>query len=159
LLKRSRLDDSFDDGPDGAPGDTILVFNHDADAGELVARLVEFAGHRALRFTNPAALVGQLGEGGVRAVVIDALGTGVSAAFEVLDTIRNGQPVMRDTPVMILAATDTNRLYAYQSGVDAYLVRPFHGDDLIEVVASVLARSSEERERYRRDQLTAGGVT
>jgi DNA-binding response OmpR family regulator len=158
LLKRSPVDNGIDDEPDGAPGGTILVLNHEADAGELVARLVEFAGHPALRFTDQASLIGQLAEGGVRAVIIDALGTGVSAAFDVLEAIRAGHPAVRDTPVMILAASDTNRLYAFQSGVDAYLVRPFHADELIGAVGSMLARSPGERERYRQDQLGAGGA-
>jgi DNA-binding response OmpR family regulator len=154
VLKRSPLDNDFDDGPVG----TILVFNHDADAAELVGRLIEHAGFGALRFGDPAGLVGQLAEGGVTAVVIDALGTGISAAFELLDAIRADQ-AGRETPVIILAATDTNRLYAYQSGVDAFVVRPFHADELIEAVRTTIARSVDERERFRREQLDAGGAT
>ena len=154
MLKRSPLDDDFDDGPVG----TILVFNHDADAAELVGRLVEHAGFGALRFGDPAGLVGQLAEGGVAAVIIDALGTGISAAFELLDAIRNDQ-AGRDTAVIILAATATNRLYAYQSGVDAFVVRPFHADELIDAVRTTVGRSVDERERHRREQLEAGGAT
>ena len=155
MLKRSRLDDDFDEGSGG----TILVLNHDVDAGELVARLVELAGYPALRFNDLGALVDQLAEGGVAAVLVDSLGTGVSSAFEVLDAVRNGPPATAGTPVVILASTDTNRLYAYQSGVDFYLVRPFHGDDLVEAVRTTLGRSAEERQRFRQEQLAEGGVT
>ena len=154
MLKRSPLDDDFDDGPVG----TILVFNHDADAAELVGRLVEHAGFGALRFGDAAGLIGQLAEGGVAAVIIDALGTGISAAFELLDAIRADR-AGSDTAVIILAATDTNRLYAYQSGVDAFVVRPFHADELIEEVRTTIGRSVDERERHRREQLEAGGAT
>jgi DNA-binding response OmpR family regulator len=156
LLKRSRLDDDLDDETGAAPGDTILVLNPDADAGELVARLVELAGFPALRFLDQASLIDQLAEGGVTAIIIDSLGTGISAAFEALEAVRAGPPASRDTAVMILATTDTNRLYAYQSGVDAYLVRPFHADDLIGTVRTTLARSTAEREGHRRDQLLGG---
>jgi DNA-binding response OmpR family regulator len=156
LLKRSPLDDDLIEGPGGAGG-TVLVLNQDHGACELVARLVELAGYPALRFADRGALLEQMAEGGVSAVVVDALGTGVQPAFEVLEAIRNGPPASRETAVMILASTDTNRLFAYQSGVDAYLVRPFHSDDLVAALRDTLSRSFEERERFRREQLSGGG--
>jgi DNA-binding response OmpR family regulator len=159
LLKRSRLDDDLEDETGGGAGDTVLVLNPDADAGELVARLVELAGYPALRFLDQASLIDQLAEGGVTAIVIDSLGTGISSAFEALEAIRAGSPASRDTAVIILATTDTNRLYAYQSGVDAFLVRPFHADDLVGTVRIVLARSPAERESHRQDQLLGGAST
>ena len=158
VIKRSPLDDDLDDATDGGPG-PVLVLNPDADAGELVARLVELAGFAALRFTEREGLLEQLSEGGVTAVVVDSLGTGISPAFELLDAIRSGDARTADTPVVILAATDTNRLYAFQSGVDAYLVRPFHADELMETMRSTINRSPDERERVRQAQLTNGAAT
>src|SRR5690606_23819986 len=63
VIKRSPLDDDPQDASDGGPG-PVLVLNPDADAGELVARLVESAGFAALRFTERESLLEQLSEGG-----------------------------------------------------------------------------------------------
>jgi DNA-binding response OmpR family regulator len=158
LLKRSRIDDT-DDTQAGSPASAVLVLNKDPDACELVARLVEFAGFPTVRFFDPDSVVDQLTEGGVTAVVVDSLGTGSSAAFEVLTAIRAAHASVSDTVVIILAATDTNRLYAYQSGVDGYVVRPFHADDLVELVRATLGRSLEDRVQYRNMQLMGGAAT
>jgi DNA-binding response OmpR family regulator len=160
LLKRSRIDDDIETDDDaGGHGGTVLVLNEDADGCELVARLVELAGFPTVRFYDHSSVADQLTEGGVAAVIIDALGTGIASAFQVLDDIRSAEERIKDTIVIILAATDTNRLYAYQSGVDAYVVRPFHADDLGEVVRATIGRSLEDRVRYRNMQLMGGAAT
>jgi DNA-binding response OmpR family regulator len=158
VLKRSRIDEDIEEPPPPEPR-AVLVLNEDADACELVARLVELAGFPAVRAFDPSAVVDQLREGGVVGVVIDSLGTGISAAFEVLGAIRAAEAKVKDTVVIILAASDTNRLYAYQSAVDGYLVRPFHADDLVEVVRNTLGRSPTDREQYRNVQLMGGAAT
>ena len=56
-------------------------------------------------------------------------------------------------------ATDTNRLFAYQSGADGFAVRPIHGSELIDIVRGVLAREPDERVEYRRAQLMGGATT
>ena len=66
---------------------------------------------------------------------------------------------MRHVAVVILAATDTNRLFAYQSGADGFAVRPIHADELLDTVRSVLARDPDERVEYRRAQLMGGATT
>jgi two-component system response regulator CpxR len=159
VLKRSRIDNDIEDEGPADPARAVLVLNEDADACELVARLVELAGYPAVRAFDPASLVDQLREGGVAGVVIDSLGTGISAAFEVLDAIRAAEAKVKDTTVIILAATDTNRLYAYQSGVDGYIVRPFHADDLVDLVRNTLGRSLADRVQFRNMQLMGGAAT
>jgi DNA-binding response OmpR family regulator len=159
VLKRSPIDDGSEGEPSTDAGGAVLVLNEDTDACELVARLCEHAGFDVVRFFDPASVVDQLAEGGIAGVVIDALGTGISTAFSVLDQIRSAEAKIRDTAVIILASTDTNRLFAYQSGVDGYLVRPFHSDELVEAVRATLARPLSDRVHYRNVQLMGGATT
>jgi DNA-binding response OmpR family regulator len=58
-----------------------------------------------------------------------------------------------------MASTDTNRLFAFQSGADGYLVRPVHADEIVDTVRVVLGRTGEERTEYRRAQLMGGATT
>jgi DNA-binding response OmpR family regulator len=84
---------------------------------------------------------------------------GITTAFEILNDIRSSGPDIRDTPVVILAATATNRLFAYQSGADGFVVRPVHADELLDVIQVVLNRSPDERADFRRTQLLGGANT
>jgi DNA-binding response OmpR family regulator len=160
LLKRSKTDDAIDLESGAGAGGTVLVLNEDRDACELIARLVESVGltsERSYDLTGVGALLDH--EGGYSAVVVDSLGAGIAAAFKVLDDVRNASASVRNTPVIILAATDTNRLFAFQSGVDGYVVRPVHAEEFLDTLRLVLARSLEERIEYRRAQLMGGATT
>jgi DNA-binding response OmpR family regulator len=159
LLKRSKTDDEIDlESGAGARG-TVLVLNEDRDACELIARLVESVGLTAERSFDLTGVAALLEDGQYAGVVVDSLGAGIAAAFKVLDDVRNASAGVRNTPVIILAATDTNRLFAFQSGVDGYVVRPVHGDEFLDTLRLVLARSLEERIEYRRAQLMGGATT
>ena len=64
---------------------------------------------------------------------------------------------MSTARVVLCAASPKNRAFSFQSGADAFLVRPFHLDELTEQIADVLARAHEERARHRRDELARHG--
>ncbi len=157
MLKRSKTDDEIDAAAAGTG--TVLVVNDDRDACELIARLLETAGFAARRLNDLDASADALADGPYQAVIIDSLSCGVTAAFKLLDEIRGGGPDIRHVAVVILAATDTNRLFAYQSGADGFAVRPIHGSELVDMVRSVLARDPDERVEYRRAQLMGGATT
>jgi DNA-binding response OmpR family regulator len=159
LLKRSKTDDEIDLEAGAGSDGIVLVLNEDRDACELIARLVESVGLTAERSVDLSGVAAVLDAGGYSAVVVDSLGAGIAAAFKVLDDVRNASAIVRNTPVIILAATDTNRLFAFQSGVDGYVVRPVHADELLDTLRLVLARSLEERIEYRRSQLMGGATT
>jgi len=159
LLKRSKTDDEIDLESGAGSKGTVLVLNEDRDACELIARLVESIGLTAERSFDLTGVAAVIDDGGYSAVVVDSLGAGIAAAFKVLDDVRNAGAALRNTPVIILAATDTNRLFAFQSGVDGYVVRPVHADEFLDTLRLVLARSLEERIEYRRAQLMGGATT
>lgn len=153
MLKRSKIDDS---GPGG--GSTVAVVNDDRDAAELIARLVESTGRRAARLLDLADVEAEVATSDdYGSLVIDSLHCGIEAAMVLLEQLRgSSEPGVRSLPVVILAASDANRLYAFQTGADGFLVRPFHAEDLIAELDTVLGRSADEREQFRQQQLLAG---
>lgn len=156
MLKRSKTDDEIDLEL-SSTGGRVLTVNDDHDACELIARLVESAGWPADRVYAIDDVVGAL-TADHTAVVIDSLTLGVNEAFRALDDIRSGPADVRNVAVIIIATTDTNRLFAFQSGVDGFVVRPVHGEEVLDLLRLVLARSTDERAEYRRSQLMGGAT-
>ena len=55
----------------------------------------------------------------------------MGTSLKVLDTIRSHHDVRVNTARVVLCAqTPRNRSFSFQSGADAFLVRPFHIDEL-----------------------------
>ncbi len=76
-----------------------------------------------------------------------------------LESIRR-RPDLENPAVIIVATTNANRVLAFDSGVDEFITRPFHANDFLNVVLTVLGRTPEEREAYRTHQTIAGrGLT
>jgi DNA-binding response OmpR family regulator len=150
VLRRSKSDPA-DQGPT-----RVLIVNDDADACELVARIIESAGWAADRaHSSDEALESLLESKPVaKAVLIDFTSGGTGMGLNLLDTIRR-TPGISDLVVVLLTRTTSNRVFAWESGADGFLVRPFHGDDLINELTAVFARSPDEREAYRQEQLAS----
>lgn len=136
-----------------------LVVNDDPDAGELIARLCSTLGLETDRSTVPDEALDALRAGEHDVVVLDLLLAGVTTSLRLLDDIRDLPGAAGGVGVVIIAPTDTNRLFAFQSGADGFVVRPFHAEELLDTVTEVLARSPEERVEHRREQLLGGAET
>jgi DNA-binding response OmpR family regulator len=150
VLRRSKIDD---DGLGDHP--RLLVVNDDEAGCELVARILESRGFLATRVHahNDALLALNKASEPVKGVLVDFTSGGASSSLKLLDSIRHGGEAKRDIPVIILAASANNRLFAFQSGVDAFVVRPVHADDLVAEIREVLKRSADEREAVREASL------
>ena len=89
-----------------------------------------------------------------RCVVLDVDSGGIGTSLKVLDTIRSHHDLrVNTTRVVLCASNPRNRSFSFQSGVDAYVMRPFHIDELTDEIAGVLALAPEDRPRHRRDEL------
>jgi DNA-binding response OmpR family regulator len=132
----------------------VLVVDDNADACELVARIVESAGWTATRCYALDDALDKLDKGdpAFKAVIADFQSGGTGASLELLDAVRRSKD-FAEVPVLLLTRNETNRIYAWESGADAFLVRPFHNDDLINEIYAVLTRSDDEREAWREEQL------
>lgn len=148
MLRRSKVDDD-ENGP------RILVANDDEAGCELVARILEANGFSAVRSHahNDALLALNKASQPVRGVIIDFTSGATSSNLKLLDSIRHGDEANRECGVLVLAASSTNRLFAFQSGADAFMVRPFHANEMVAQLRDLLARSEDERISYRNTQL------
>src|SRR5262245_6422615 len=156
LLRRSKTEAGKNDAAAADASSSVLVINDDRDSCELIARLIEASGWRAQRCydADEAQKTLERPKAGFSAIVID-LGAGVEAGVVVLEAARR-QPAPRGTvPVLVLSSRSDDEPAAWQGGADAVLIRPFHANDLLHELQSVLARSSEEREAIRADKISA----
>ncbi|MCC5951683.1 MAG: response regulator [Acidimicrobiia bacterium] len=153
MLRRSKNDAE-------ASGARLLVVNNDQNGCELVARLVESQGWEAVRIYAHQDAILELNKPNnpIDGLVIDFSSGGTASSLKLLESVRHGEQNRRDTPVMILTSSSTNLSFAYQSGVDSFMVRPFHANEMLEEVRLMLTRSDEERQRNRRERLQAANA-
>lgn len=137
----------------------ILVVNDDEGACELLSRLLVRGGHRVQRAHNADQALAQLGVGRVDCVVLDLATGGIGANLKLLDTIRSSMSrELSSVRVVLVAQQTSNRMFSWQAGIDAFLVRPFHADELLAQVSEVLARPDADRARHRRRELDAASA-
>ena len=134
----------------------VLVVNDEEGAIELLSRLLERAGYEVARATHADETLGQLADFHPDCVVLDLATGGIGQNLQLLDSIRsNVDETVASLRVVLVAHQSNNRLFSWQAGIDAFLLRPFHADDLLRDVADVLSRPDEERARHRRRELDA----
>jgi DNA-binding response OmpR family regulator len=160
LAKRSKTNARRDDdGAEGSAASTILVVNDDHDSCELIARLIESDGWRAQRCYEPDDAMKSLDRplANYTAVVVD-LSTGLSGGVGVLDAARR-QPSPRDSvPVLLLSARADDDTVAWDAGADGVMIRPFHANDFLDGLRSVLARTPDERAAFRAAKSTGSAT-
>jgi DNA-binding response OmpR family regulator len=60
--------------------------------------------------------------------------------------------------VVLVAQQSSNRMFSWQAGIDAFIVRPFHANELLGQVSEVLGRPDDERAKHRRRELDAASA-
>ena len=165
LRRATKADETADAGAGLEPVGSahILVVNDDPGACELLVRLLTRAGHDVERAANHDQAMGRLSVGRIDCVVLDLATGGIGQNLKLLDLIRSSvTKSIAGVRVVLVAQQSSNRMFSWQAGIDAFIARPFHADELIEQINEVLARPEAERERHRRRELdaaTAEGVS
>ena len=109
------------------------------------------AGYPIERAANPEQAMSILDVLRPVCVVLDLSTGGIGRNLQLLDSIRSQLDAsLAGTRVVLIADQTSNRMFSWQAGTDAFLVRPFHTNELAQAVADVLARPDNERARYRR---------
>jgi DNA-binding response OmpR family regulator len=140
---------------DGIAG-KVLVVNDDEGSCELLCRLLSRAGHSVERAANPEQALSILDVLRPSCVVLDLSAGGIGRNLQVLDAIRSQlDATLAATRVVLIAYQTSNRMFSWQAGTDAFLVRPFHAEELTRAIADVLARPDSERARHRRREVAA----
>lgn len=131
-------------------GASVVVANPDEAVCELLARVVEAAGHTAVRVTDAAALVATVLHGGADAVVLD-LGAG---NLDVVKALRaQDEPLGTDLRIASIEAGPASARLAWQQGADVVLTRPFAASEIGVALAAAVGRSGDERAAERQARL------
>jgi DNA-binding response OmpR family regulator len=138
-----------------AAGAGVVVVNPDDEVCEVLARVVEAAGYRAVRVTDGSKAVDATVSGSAAALVLDA----GSSNLDLLRDLR-AEPTGhgRMVRVAVVGTGPASARLAWQQGADAVLTRPFAAADVGRLLSAALARSEAEREQERRDQVAALGA-
>ncbi len=141
------------------PG-AVLVVADNADAAQLLARLVTGGGFRAQVAQSPESALVDIedAEPPFAAVLLDLELRHGTSSLRALADIRRLPGTPGHVPVVVCSWDDDTRAQAWMTGVDGYLVRPFAGADLQAVIAEAVARPEHQREDHRKRQLGLPGV-
>ena len=121
---------------------TVLVANTDAAVCEVLARIVEAAGHEAVRVAELDKVAAAVVTAAADALVLD-LGPD---SLGVLTELRSrAEPLADAVRVAVLGTGPANARLAWQAGADVVLVRPFAAADLQAELAAALARGDVDR--------------
>ena len=152
-----RKDEQWD-GTERRGTPIVMIVNDEPAACEMLVRMVGAKGYRTLGATSSDEATFRIADDLPRCIVLDLDAGGIGTSLKLLDVIRSHADLRVSTArVVLCAANPKNRAFSFQSGADAFLVRPFHLDELTEQIADVLARAHEERARHRRDELARHG--
>ena len=80
--------------------------------------------------------------------------SGTSSCLKLLDAIRNS-PEPRVSEIRVILTLDGARqqIYAWQSGADDVLLRPYFATDLVTATRDALERREKDRPLYRRQRI------
>jgi DNA-binding response OmpR family regulator len=146
------------DGVDRRRPASVLIVNDEQDACELLVRLVGHAGFSTFGAHSDLEATTIVHEQLPRCVVLDMTTGGVGSSLKILDELRSSEDRrISTTRVVLCASSPKNRSFSFQSGADAFVVRPFHLQDLVDHINDVLDRPQDERARHRREELVRHG--
>ena len=138
----------------------LLVVNDEDGASELLRRILDRAGYAVSTAGSHDDALVALGQVKPDCVVLDLATGGIGQNLKLLDAVRTHiDEGVAHARVVLVAHQSNNRMFSWQAGIDAFLLRPFHADELVRDVAEVLARPDDEREQHRRRELDAASGT
>jgi CheY-like chemotaxis protein len=129
----------------------LVVANDDDDACEVLARVLEADGHEVARISSAEALAGVVLGTAADGVVLDLMTAGYGANLDALERLRTRGFKRPGVRVVLVGAMESQEVFAWQSGIDGFLLRPFHAQALRQTMADALARSDRDRKKLRAD--------
>ena len=154
IRSRRKEAEEIDVGRDDARFASVLVVHEDADGCEVLARVLERGtGLLVLRAHESGEMTAAL-RNQPTCVVLDVTSGGVGGNLKLLDAVRNHtDEATAAARVILIAASSSNEMFSWQAGIDAFLKRPFHADELVATVQDALARPDDERKAHRREMI------
>lgn len=134
----------------------VLVVDDHPDAARLVAKLLRRSGYEVATVGDDQVALQTLTteQVPITAVVASFSAGGTSAALKLLDAIRHApEAKVHQVRVVLIMDFGTHIAFAWQSGADAIVRRPYRGETLLEELAAAISRTGEERGAWRVKQL------
>jgi DNA-binding response OmpR family regulator len=129
---------------------TVVVAADDATVGEVLARIIEAAGHEVVRLAAPSGLAEAIASASADGVLLD-LG---STTADQLRSLRTGGTERAGSVRAVAICTGpASALLAWQAGADAVLTRPFAAEELRDAMHEVLAAGDDGRQARRDEQI------
>ena len=129
---------------------TVVVANADQTVCEVLARVIEAAGHEAVRVTDAAQVSGAVLSAPAEAVVVDL---GGDTADQLRALRSGGSSRGSEVRAIVISTGPANARLAWEAGADAVLTRPFEAEELHRALADAMARGDGERAAARAEQL------
>jgi DNA-binding response OmpR family regulator len=131
----------------------ILITDDNADIRHLVSALLAEEGHKVVVANDGGKALELMASDEPELLVLDIMMPRVDG-YAVLAQMDELGLSDRVKILMLTAKTsESDWVRGYKLGADGYLTKPFLTDELIEVVAEMLATSKEELEKHREAEL------
>ena len=134
----------------------ILVVDDNSDAARLLGKLFRRVGYEVAEVgDHQVAMITMMNEPAPISAVIGSFSTsGNAACLKLLDAVRNTPDARVNAQRMVLILdSPRQQLFAWQSGVDELIMRPYRAEDMLAAVATVIGRSDGDRVGYRRQMI------
>lgn len=152
MLKKPRTEVEGDDGP---PPRRVLIAGSDQAACEVYAGVLATYDFDTDSVPLPDVL-SELRDTLYGCAVLVGTEGAESSAFKQLDLIRHSDHThVRRTAVVLLAASKARQMFAWEAGIDGFVVMPADVTDIVSAIEDVLARPRLERYNHRQAMLAA----
>ena len=136
-------------------GSTVVAANPEADVCEVLARIIEAAGHRAERVTAIESVTRSVVATGADVLLLDC----GAANLDLLKELRaHDEPLASAVRVIVVGNGPASARLAWQADADAVLERPIPAAAIGEAIRATVDRPDADRPAERSRQLTALGA-
>lgn len=147
MLKRPRADGSG--GEEAPPPRRLLIAANQADARKTYVALLRTAGFDSVACELGAAPA-TAAETHVGVALLVGTGADEGTAIKAVDDMRHSDhQQVRRTAALLLASSGRNRIYAWETGIDGFVVMPAHLDQIVREVEEILVRPRLSRYDHR----------
>ena len=152
VLKRlNKTDKTIDAGPS-----RVLVVDDHPEAAKLLGKLLRRSGYEVAEVADDQVVLLTLTNEAtpIIAVVASFSYAGTGAALKLLDGIRHApEPRVNQCRVIVVADSSSQLMFAWQSGADAIIERPYSSAQLVSELDAAIERTNEERTAHRAEHI------
>ncbi len=127
--------------PDVSGKPRLLIVDDDPMTCRLVKIQLELEGYACTTLSDPDRILETIAEESPALVLMD-FHLGTQGGLDLFQTIRSHEE-HKNLPVVVMSGIDYQR-ESEQAGVDGFVLKPFHMEDLVTTIRDVLDRQSDK---------------